>query len=118
MSRVQPPGVPVPFAQPFGRANSWPGCGHVVSDGAMKSSIVNHVFGKWLTNVVAVVRSVQSAGSGGEVARAVRRREDGDGVAERAELRRDTRHVFVDVVRLRPGERRDETDAQSHVVRV
>src|SRR5947209_1420134 len=67
MSRVQPPGVPVPFAQPFGRANSWPGCGHVVSDGAMKSSIVNHVFGKWLTNVVAVVRSVQSAGSGGEV---------------------------------------------------
>src|SRR5438445_698729 len=65
MSRVQPPGCPVPFATPF--AAKTPGAGQVVSDGLMKSSIVNGAFLKWLVNGFAVVESLQSAGCGGEV---------------------------------------------------
>ncbi len=46
-----------------------------------------------------------------QVARARRGREDGDGVPERTQLSRHSRHVLVDVVRLRPRERRDEADS-------
>src|SRR5690348_4265119 len=64
MSRVQPPGDPVPFLNPFGDENAAFGFGgHVVSDGLMKSSIVNGAFVNALVNVVPVVESVQFAGS-------------------------------------------------------
>ena len=60
----------------------------------------------------------QRAAAGDQVGRARRRREHGDVVAEAAQLLRDPGHVLVDVVRPRPGERRDQTDAQAHVRRV
>src|SRR6059058_5807219 len=64
MSRVQPPGDPVPFLNPFGELKAAFGFGgHVVSAGLMKSSIVNGPFRKWLVNVVPVVASVHVAGS-------------------------------------------------------
>src|SRR3954449_3360931 len=64
MSRVQPPGDPVPFLNPFAELNAAFGFGgHVVSAGLMKSSIVNGAFTKWLVNVVPVVESVHVAGS-------------------------------------------------------
>src|SRR3954449_4794327 len=64
MSRVQPPGDPEPFLNPFGELNAAFGFGgHVVSAGLMKSSIVNGAFRKWLVNVVPVVESVHVAGS-------------------------------------------------------
>ena len=46
------------------------------------------------------------------------RRHDGDEVAEAAQFARDASDVFVDVVRLRPGEGRDEANAQRHGLRV
>src|SRR5881227_2010638 len=59
MSRVHPPGDPVPFLKPFGDENAAFGFGgHVVSDGLMKSSIVNGAFENALENVVPVVESV------------------------------------------------------------
>ena len=48
---------------------------------------------------------------GSEVAGAVRRRQDGHGMAEPPQLARDARHVLVHVVGLRPGERRNQADA-------
>ena len=51
-----------------------------------------------------------------EIAGAVRGREDGDGVAAAPQLAREHVHVLVHVVRLRPGERRNERDP--HVGRV
>ena len=47
---------------------------------------------------------------GGEVAGAVRGSQDGDGMAAVPQLARQPVHVLVHVVRLRPGERRDERD--------
>ena len=47
-----------------------------------------------------------------EVAGAGRRRDDGHHMAELAKLGRDTGDVVVHVVRLRPRERRDETDSR------
>jgi hypothetical protein len=61
---VQPPGRPVPFSHPLGLLKS-PGGGQVVSDGAMKSSIRNGLFVKWLSNGVAVVVSLHVGLSGG-----------------------------------------------------
>ena len=59
MSRVQPPGVPEPFANPFGEVNAALGFGgHVVSDGEMKSSIRNGAFVKWLVIVGLVAFAV------------------------------------------------------------
>ena len=58
----------------------------------------------------------QRAPAGGEIAGAVRRSEDGDRVAASPQLAREPVHVLVHVVRLRPGERRDERDP--HVDRV
>jgi len=55
----------------------------------------------------------QCAPARGQIARAVGGREDRDGVSDSAELGRDPRDVLVDVVRLRPGERRDETDPKA-----
>ena len=43
--------------------------------------------------------------------RPVRGREDRDGVPKRTQLLRDTGHMLVDVVRLRPGERRHQANA-------
>src|SRR3954468_19879130 len=66
MSRVQPPGDPVPFTQPlpYGELKPLFGSGgQVVSDAEMKSSITNGAFVKWLVNVVPVVLSVHVAGS-------------------------------------------------------
>jgi hypothetical protein len=61
MSRVQPPGLPVPFLNPFGDEKAAFGFGgHVVSVGLMKSSIVNGALTKWLVNVEPVVESVQA----------------------------------------------------------
>src|SRR5437764_11076271 len=66
MSRVQPPGRLVGLGvSPFGAKT--PGCGHVRALGGMKVSIRNGAFTKWLVKGVAVVVSVQSAGSGGDV---------------------------------------------------
>jgi hypothetical protein len=56
----------------------------------------------------------EDAATGREIACAVRRREHRDRVPQRAEAARDAVHVLVDVVWLRPGERRDEADAQAH----
>src|SRR3954449_7034125 len=51
MSRVQPPGDPVPFLNPFGEVNAAFGFGgHVVSAGLMKSLMLKRSFGKWLVN--------------------------------------------------------------------
>src|SRR5438132_12900514 len=47
MSRVQPPGWPLPFGTPTGAKT--PGAGHVVSDGVMKSSMRNGALVKWLS---------------------------------------------------------------------
>ena len=55
----------------------------------------------------------QRAPSGGEVAGAVRRSQDGDRMAATPQLLREAGHVLVHVVRLRPGERRDERDPHS-----
>jgi len=52
--------------------------------------------------------------AGGELPGAVGRREDGDPVAAQAELTREPVDVLVDVVRLRPGEGRDEGDRKCH----
>ena len=59
----------------------------------------------------------QGASAGGEVARPVRRRQHRDRVTAAAQLPRQPRHVLVDVVRLRPGERRDEGDTETHLER-
>src|SRR6478672_7982685 len=65
MSRVQPPGEPVPFLKPFGLLKATSGVGgHVVSVGERKSSIVNGALAKWLGNGVAVVVSLQVVLSG------------------------------------------------------
>ncbi len=61
---------------------------------------------------------VQRAPARGEVGGPVRGREHGHRVAARAERVGDSRHVFVDVVRLRPRKRRDEADAKGHDHRV
>jgi hypothetical protein len=61
------------------------------------------------------VRAVEErAPAGAKVGRAVRRREHGDLVAELAQLPRGPGDVLVHVVRLRPRERRDETDPEAH----
>src|SRR5438132_31505 len=52
--------------------------------------------------------------AGSQISSAVRRREHDHCMTERAELSRDPCHVLVDVVRLRPGEGRDEADPQTH----
>src|SRR5215217_2271861 len=65
MSRVQPPGRPVPLSTPFGNENAWSGGGHVVSAGLISVSIVNHLFGNALEKPCAA--SVHVAVSGGEV---------------------------------------------------
>src|SRR5439155_7926398 len=49
-----------------------------------------------------------------QVAGPIRGRQDRDGMAERAKLRRDAGNVLVHVVRLRPGERCDEADTERH----
>ena len=56
----------------------------------------------------------QRAPAGGEVGRAVRRREHRHRVPALAQRRGDAGDVLVDVVRLRPRERRHEADAESH----
>ena len=48
--------------------------------------------------------------AGGQVTRAIRRREDRDRMAEASELGRNSCDVLVDVVRLRPGERCNQAD--------
>ena len=58
--------------------------------------------------------AVQGAAAGEQVGRAARRREHGDRVPERPQLPRDPGHVLVDVVRLRPRERRHEAEAETH----
>src|SRR3954454_11005627 len=68
MSRVHPPGEPVPLAQPFGCVNATPGDGgQVVSVGAMYWSMLNGALVKWLWNVVPVVESVHVTDNGGDV---------------------------------------------------
>ena len=52
--------------------------------------------------------------AGGKLPGAVGRREDGDPVAAQTELAREPVDVLVDVVRLRPGEGRDEGDRKCH----
>ena len=54
----------------------------------------------------------QGAAAGGEIARAARRREDGDAVPELAQFRGDAGDVLVYIVRLRPREGRDQADAE------
>src|SRR4051812_21349334 len=64
MSRVHPPGEPVPLSQPFDLANAWSGSGgHVVSVGAGQLSIVDGAFRKWLVNVPPGVPGVESTQS-------------------------------------------------------
>ena len=64
---------------------------------------------------VVVERSVvERDASRGQVGCAVRRRDDRDSVAERAQFSRDAGDVLVHVVRLRPGERSDEADPERH----
>ena len=63
MSRVQPPGSPLPFSTPLGADT--PGAGQVVSDGLMKRSMAKGLLVKWLVTPCAV--SEQSAGCGGLV---------------------------------------------------
>jgi hypothetical protein len=58
----------------------------------------------------------QCSAAGREVAGPVRRRKDDDHVAPAPQLARESVHVLVHVVRLRPGERRDER--YPHVARV
>ena len=53
-----------------------------------------------------------------QVGRTARRRDHGHLVPEPAQLVADASDVLVDLVRLRPGERRDEADAEAHRVRV
>src|SRR2546429_7802205 len=60
MSRVQPPGSPVPSAKPV--AEKAPGGGHVFAVFGMKASIENGAFVKWLVNIVPVVEAEQAAG--------------------------------------------------------
>jgi len=57
-----------------------------------------------------VKRTEQGASPGGEVSRTVRGRQDRDRVAASSQLTSEAVHVLVHVVRLRPGERRDERD--------
>ena len=52
---------------------------------------------------------------GEQVGRPARRREDGDVMAELAEPGGDACDVLVHVVRLRPGERRDEAHSKAHL---
>jgi hypothetical protein len=63
--------------------------------------------------LVADARSQRPAARG-QVARAVRGREDGHRVTARPQLPCETGDVLVDVVRLRPGEGRDEGDSECH----
>src|SRR5438552_13164431 len=63
MSRVQPPGRLLGLGSSPVGANT-PGCGHVRASFGMYCSIEKGAFVKWLTNVVPVVVSVQSADSG------------------------------------------------------
>src|SRR6266516_760638 len=65
MSRVQPPGRPVPFATPGGCANASEGFGHVVAVAGMNLSIVKNVFVNALAMLCA--ESVHVALSGGDV---------------------------------------------------
>ena len=60
-----------------------------------------------------VQAAVERTPSGQEVGGSARRRDDGDRVAEGAQRFRDAGDVLVDLVRLRPGERRDEADAEA-----
>ena len=60
----------------------------------------------------------QGAASGDEVGCPRRRREHGDVVPEPSQARGEAGDVLVDVVWPRPGERRDEADAQGHRLRV
>ena len=56
----------------------------------------------------------ERAAAGEQVGRAARRSEHGDRVPERPQLPRDPGDVLVDVVRLRPRERRHEAQAETH----
>ncbi len=63
---------------------------------------------------VAELAPLQRAPARAEVGGAVGRRQHGDGVAESPQLAGDAGDVVVHVVRLRPGERRDEADSEAH----
>jgi hypothetical protein len=70
MSRVHPPGEPVPFSQPLPCANASSGFGgHVVSVGASQSSIVNGALTKWLMKLPPGVPGVESEHVAGSAAR-------------------------------------------------
>ena len=56
---------------------------------------------------------LQRAPAGQEIRRPTGRGEHRHSVAEVAEAAREAGHVLVDIVRLRPGERRDQADAQA-----
>ena len=67
---------------------------------------------------VAELAALKRTASFAQVSRAGRRRENRDGVAQASQLARDAGDVVVHVVRLRPRERRDETDSEAHLGRV
>jgi hypothetical protein len=69
-------------------------------------------------NEVGIEPVEQRATPRSEVAGAVRGCEDRDRVAQRPQLAGHALDVLVDVVRLRPGERRHEADPKGHSLRV
>ena len=64
------------------------------------------------------VAALQGLPPGHEIARARRRSQDGHLVAAPAQRFRGSRDVAVHLVRLRPGERRHETDPKAHFSQV
>src|SRR5262245_8017725 len=65
MSRVQPPGLPVPLSQPFVLAKACAGvAGHVVSIGPMYWSMLNGLFPKMLLNDVPFAESAHGPAFG------------------------------------------------------